>query len=78
MIRWGQPGYPFGKKGYWIALTGKEEKIRHIRGIGIHGTNDPTSVGKAQSIGCIRMRDADIEWVFAMLHETVSTVQIAP
>ena len=78
MIRWGEPNYPFGKKGYWIALTGKDQKIKHITGIGIHGTHDPTSIGKAQSIGCIRMRDADIEWVFAMLYETWSTVLVTP
>ena len=78
MIRWNEPGYPLGKKGYWIALTGRDEKIKHVTGIGIHGTNDLTSIGKAQSIGCIRMRDEDIEWTFAMLYEKWSTVTVQP
>ena len=30
------------------------------RGIGIHGTNEPDSVGKRSSRGCIRMRNEDL------------------
>lgn len=29
-------------------------------GIGIHGTNDPDSIGKKASRGCIRMRNEDL------------------
>ena len=28
---------------------------------GIHGTNDPSSIGKAVSHGCIRMNNKDVE-----------------
>jgi lipoprotein-anchoring transpeptidase ErfK/SrfK len=31
----------------------------------IHGTNDPSSIGRAVSWGCIRMRNADIVELFA-------------
>lgn len=31
------------------------------RGIGIHGTHDPASIGTLASEGCIRLRNADIE-----------------
>ena len=34
---------------------------------GIHGTIDPQSVGRAESRGCIRMFNSDVEEVFDML-----------
>ncbi len=36
----------------WIALNKK--------GIGIHGTNDPSSIGRASSHGCIRLANWDV------------------
>jgi lipoprotein-anchoring transpeptidase ErfK/SrfK len=36
----------------WIALNKK--------GIGIHGTNDPGSIGRAASHGCIRLANWDV------------------
>jgi lipoprotein-anchoring transpeptidase ErfK/SrfK len=47
---------PLGTR--WIGLNKK--------GYGIHGTNMPASIGKAASHGCIRMRQADLEELFAM------------
>jgi lipoprotein-anchoring transpeptidase ErfK/SrfK len=78
-IEWGEPGYPFGTKGYWISLegTGKTPYTRED-GYGIHGTNDPSSIGKASSLGCIRLGDKDIEMLFAILYEKWSTVTILP
>lgn len=38
-----------------------------IRGYGIHGTNEPHSIGKAASHGCIRMAKADLEQLYAMV-----------
>ena len=35
------------------------------RGYGIHGTNNPASIGKAASHGCFRMRNSDAEDLFA-------------
>ncbi len=35
---------------------------------GIHGTIDPGSIGKAESRGCIRMRNQDVTEVFDMLN----------
>src|SRR5262249_12643052 len=40
----------------WIGLSQK--------GYGIHGTDQPRSIGFAQSHGCIRLRNADIEQLF--------------
>jgi len=49
------PKNPVGSR--WIGLS--------TRGYGIHGTNEPNSIGKAASHGCIRMGKADIEDLFA-------------
>ncbi len=43
----------------WMGLSQK--------GYGIHGTNAPRSVGHAASHGCIRLRNQDMERLFAML-----------
>jgi lipoprotein-anchoring transpeptidase ErfK/SrfK len=45
------PGGPFGTM--WMSLS-KEN-------YGIHGTNDPSSIGKSVSRGCIRMFNQDVE-----------------
>jgi lipoprotein-anchoring transpeptidase ErfK/SrfK len=34
------------------------------KGYGIHGTDNPRSIGHAQSRGCIRLRNADVERLF--------------
>jgi hypothetical protein len=36
-------------------------------GYGIHGTNEPKSIGKAASHGCIRMSQADLEEFYALV-----------
>jgi len=38
-----------------------------VKGYGIHGTNAPRSVGHATSHGCIRLRNRDVERLYAML-----------
>lgn len=45
------PGGPYGTM--WMSLS-KEH-------YGIHGTNDPNSIGHAVSRGCIRMHNKDVE-----------------
>jgi L,D-transpeptidase ErfK/SrfK len=45
------PGGPFGTM--WMSLSKKY--------YGIHGTNNPSSIGKAVSKGCIRMYNKDVE-----------------
>lgn len=51
------PGNPLGSR--WMGLSEK--------GYGIHGTNVPTSIGKAASHGCIRMGRTDLEELFRMV-----------
>jgi len=46
---------PLGTR--WLGLSRKS--------YGIHGTNDPRSIGRNASHGCIRMRNRDVEDLFA-------------
>lgn len=41
---------------------------------GIHGTNNPASIGKYASLGCIRMNNRDVQWLYD--HVPVGTVVI--
>ncbi len=36
-------------------------------GHGIHGTNQPSSIGQATSNGCVRMSNADVEQLFDLV-----------
>lgn len=75
-IIYGRPGYAFGKKGIWIGLVGTNDKTKLLTGYGIHSTNEPSSIGKDASEGCIRLSDKDIDLVYATLQENWSTVEI--
>ncbi|MBD2867989.1 L,D-transpeptidase [Paenibacillus arenilitoris] len=44
------PGGPFG--AFWMGLSKPH--------YGIHGTNDPSSIGRMVSAGCIRMYNDDV------------------
>ncbi len=51
------PANPLGTR--WLGLN--------LKGYGIHGTNQPKSIGKAASHGCIRMRNKDVEELFQLV-----------
>jgi lipoprotein-anchoring transpeptidase ErfK/SrfK len=51
------PGNPVGTR--WMGLS--------VKGYGIHGTNEPKSIGKAASHGCIRMAKKDLEEMYEMV-----------
>jgi LysM repeat protein len=68
------PDNPIGE--YWIALRGTSPSTENLKGYGIHGTIEPNSIGSQASMGCIRLRDADVELVYEMLSEGNSTVEI--
>lgn len=60
----GQPGgpeNPLGSRALYLYANGEDTLYR------IHGTNEPNSIGKAMSSGCIRMLNQDI----AELYEDV-------
>jgi len=77
-IPYGHPDYAFGVKGLWISLEGLDDATRDLPDYGIHSTNDPTSIGKAASLGCIRLADDDIELLYQLLYEHWSTVEVRP
>jgi lipoprotein-anchoring transpeptidase ErfK/SrfK len=52
------PRNPVGTR--WMGLS--------VKGYGIHGTNEPKSIGKAASHGCIRMARKDLEEMYEMVH----------
>jgi len=47
------PSNPLGTR--WIGFRG---------GYGIHGNNNPASVGGVVSLGCVRMYGPDVEWLY--------------
>ncbi|HEY3921927.1 MAG TPA: L,D-transpeptidase family protein [Gaiellaceae bacterium] len=55
------PDNPLGTR--WMGLS--------VPGVGIHGTDEPTSIGYSESHGCIRMQVPDAEWLFT--HVAVGT-----
>jgi lipoprotein-anchoring transpeptidase ErfK/SrfK len=59
------PNNPVGTR--WMGLS--------IPGYGIHGTNVPSSIGKAASHGCIRMAKKDLEELYPMV-EVGDTVEL--
>jgi lipoprotein-anchoring transpeptidase ErfK/SrfK len=48
------PSNPLGTR--WMGLS--------VSGVGIHGTDEPASIGYSASHGCIRMQVPDAEWLF--------------
>jgi lipoprotein-anchoring transpeptidase ErfK/SrfK len=48
------PSNPLGTR--WMGLSAP--------GVGIHGTDEPSSIGYSASHGCIRMQVPDAEWLF--------------
>jgi lipoprotein-anchoring transpeptidase ErfK/SrfK len=51
------PDNPVGTR--WMGLS--------IPGYGIHGTNEPKSIGRASSHGCIRLAKADLEELYPLV-----------
>ncbi|WP_141434033.1 L,D-transpeptidase [Bacillus sp. 03113] len=51
------PGGPFGQ--LWMGLSKPH--------YGIHGTNNPSSIGKRVSKGCIRMQNRDVKELSSMV-----------
>jgi hypothetical protein len=61
------PRNPLGTR--WIGIGGS---------YGIHGTREPSSIGRAESQGCIRLLNPEVEELYDMLVEEHSRVLIRP
>lgn len=60
-IPYGDPRNLLGTR--WLGFSNRPG----ASGFGIHGTSDPTSIGKNQSAGCVRMTNADVESLFELV-----------
>lgn len=70
----GDPDNPIGD--YWIGLDGTDDRTRLEVGYGLHGTIEPDSIGRQMSMGCVRLRDPDIELLFEVMVPEQSRVVI--
>jgi lipoprotein-anchoring transpeptidase ErfK/SrfK len=55
---------PYGESGHRIGThwLGWDRK-----GFGIHGTDEPEKIGQSVSLGCVRMRNEDVEELYMLL-----------
>lgn len=52
----------------WLGIASAE----HPTGYGIHGTIEPEKIGQAITAGCVRMRNEDVEELYAVLPQGAS------
>jgi len=72
-------GYPFGHPENvlgtrWMRLTKISDGSNE--GYGIHGTQEPESIGTASSLGCLRMRNEDVEELYDFIPDNKIKVTI--
>jgi len=63
-VPFGDPENILGTR--WMTLRASGD-TPDARGYGIHGTWDNSSVGRSESAGCIRMKNSDVEELFALV-----------
>lgn len=63
-IPFGHPENILGTR--WMSLKAADPSTPDVKGYGIHGTWDESSLGKAESAGCIRMRNSDVEELYTL------------
>lgn len=68
------PENPIGE--FWMGLQGIDATNSGERGFGIHGTIDPGSIGTDSSLGCVRLQDGEIDMIYAVMAEGVSTIDV--
>jgi lipoprotein-anchoring transpeptidase ErfK/SrfK len=73
-FRSGDKDYPLGSR--WIAIEGLDKHIEDRTGFAIHGTKNPTSIGKRMSRGCIRLFNGDVIEVYNLLAPSQSEVRV--
>jgi lipoprotein-anchoring transpeptidase ErfK/SrfK len=70
----GDPKNPLGP--FWLGLEGTDGDALGAVSYGIHGTIDPSSIGKQASMGCIRLRNDDVTVLYRLLVEGKSKVKV--
>ena len=66
-IPYGEPGNPLGDR--WIGF-----KDGVHTGLGIHGTDDPESIGTLCSEGCVRLRNEDVKTIYPWIRSGTRVV----
>lgn len=70
------PENPLGE--HWIGLKGVSGDAVGHDGYGIHGTIEPESIGRAVSLGCVRMHNEDVAELYKLMLPGESRVTITP
>lgn len=70
----GEPGYALGSR--WIGLEGVKGAAKGRTGFGIHGTEEPETIGTESSRGCIRLHNGDVKFVYNLLVPVYSLVEV--
>lgn len=65
---------PIGE--HWIGMHCIQGECMGRSGFGLHGTIDPSSIGRDSSMGCVRMRPQDIAFVYDLFLEEVSHIVV--
>jgi lipoprotein-anchoring transpeptidase ErfK/SrfK len=60
----------------WMGLEGTDGQAVGQQSYGIHGTIDPDSIGKQSSMGCIRLKNEDVDVVYKLLMQGKSVVVV--
>jgi lipoprotein-anchoring transpeptidase ErfK/SrfK len=68
----GGPENPLGARALYLHANGIDTLYR------IHGTNDPSSIGKALSSGCVRMLNEDVADLFERVKLGTQVLVLAP
>jgi lipoprotein-anchoring transpeptidase ErfK/SrfK len=58
---------PFGTNQRKYIGTLGVERLYLGDGYGIHGTDEPLSIGQSASHGCVRLRNEDVETLFRVV-----------
>lgn len=70
------PKNPLGT--HYLKLKGIEGDAVGRTGFAIHGTNEPDTIGQAASLGCIRMLNEDVAYLYKLVRSDKSTVTVLP
>ena len=70
------PMNPVGE--HWIAIKGTEPATEKLSGFGLHGTIEENSIGRSESLGCVRMLPDDIALLYEVLSPGRSEVELRP
>lgn len=63
---------PIGE--HWIGMHCSQGECMGRTGFGLHGTIDPSSIGRDSSMGCVRLKPEDIAFVYDLFLEEVSRI----